>query len=310
MVTEYAKKDLQADTETPCPHCSGPSSLLVSTTDRNRRTTDRVFNYLACSQCGLVFMQSPPEDLSPFYKGGYEKIPETLTELRAAAKPDLYRLKPILKYKKSGLLLEIGPWRGAFSCNMKYAGFDVTAIEMDPACVQFLREKVGVKTIQSAQPAEAMKGLEPGFDVIAAWHSLEHIPDPWLVIEQAARLLSPGGLLVLALPNPDSYEFSLLKGAWRHLDAPRHLYFFPIKSLRQVCGNYGLTPLEITTADKLSRILSKDAWRFWASSWIPIRYLRGLVGRTVGEVLYRWAYKAQMTEGRGSGYTAVFVRRG
>ncbi len=41
-------------------------------------------------------------------------------------------------------LLEIGPWIGIFSCNAKDAGFDVTAIEMDQNCVNFLNDCVGI----------------------------------------------------------------------------------------------------------------------------------------------------------------------
>ena len=59
------------------------------------------------------------DEMRPFYAGGYQKIPETLEELRSIAKKDAYRMKPILKYKSGGKLLEIGPWMGIFSCNAK-----------------------------------------------------------------------------------------------------------------------------------------------------------------------------------------------
>jgi SAM-dependent methyltransferase len=254
-------------------------------------------------------MDSPPEDMSSFYKGGYESIPETVLELRLSAQSEKYRADPILRHKKGGRLLEIGPWRGAFSCNMKDAGFEVTAIEMDSACVKFLREQVGIEAIQSANPVETMGNLKPGYDVIAAWHSLEHLPEPWLVIERAAKLLSPGGILLLAMPNPESYEFEVMKNAWMHLDAPRHLHFYPIQSLVNLCGSYGLKPLEITTADRCSHILSKDAWQAWVCSMVPIRYVRGALALTVGRLLYWLAAKRHMTDNRGSGYTTVFVRQ-
>jgi 2-polyprenyl-3-methyl-5-hydroxy-6-metoxy-1,4-benzoquinol methylase len=291
-----------------CPYCNGTSVLLVASSDRNRHTTQVVFDYYSCQQCGLIFMDSPPTDMSPFYAGGYEKIPENLQELRLVAEREKYRLDPVLRHKNKGRLLEIGPWRGVFSCNMKDSGFDVSALEMDASCVRFLREQVGIDAIQTAQPAETMKHLQPGFDVIAGWHSLEHLPEPWLVIQQAARLLAPGGILLLALPNPDSYEFSVLKAAWRHLDAPRHLYFFPLRTLTEICRENGMEPLEITTADKLSQILARDNWRNWARSWIPVRYVRRVMGGVAGRILYRVTYRKQMEEGRGSGYTAVFIK--
>ena len=137
---------------------------------------------------------------------------------------------------------------------------------------------------------------------------MEHLPDPWQVIEEAARLLAPGGILLLAMPNPDSYEFSVLKNAWLHLDAPRHLYFFGMKSLIGICEANGMRLLETTTADTFSQIQSRYAWYGWAYSWVPIRYVRGVIRIICGEILHRRAFKKQMTEGLGSGYTAVFVK--
>jgi SAM-dependent methyltransferase len=38
-------------------------------------------------------------------------------------------------------------------------------------------------------------------DLVVCWDVLEHLPAPQLAIREVARLLRPGGLLVLALPN-------------------------------------------------------------------------------------------------------------
>ncbi len=253
-------------------------------------------------------MHNAPADMAPFYAGGYDEIPATLDELRAISVLEPYRSELILKYKKSGRYLELGPWRGVMCCQMKDAGFEVTAIEMNHECVEYLHNVVGITAIQSTNPAETMMGLEPGFDVIAAWHSLEHLPHPWVVIQQAARLLNPGGILLLAMPNPESYEFSALKGAWMHLDAPRHLYFFSLRCLAAICDKYMLRPLEMTTADKFSNIQHWHAWRNFARSWVPIRYVRGVLGLVFTPILCKLASKKQSREGLGSAYTAAFVK--
>jgi hypothetical protein len=86
----------------------------------------------------------------------------------------------IVKYVKYGRLLEIGPWRGAFCCNATDAGFNVTAIEMDQSCVNFLQKVLGIKAIRSDKPDEALDAISEKFDVIGLWHSLEHLPKPWL----------------------------------------------------------------------------------------------------------------------------------
>jgi 2-polyprenyl-3-methyl-5-hydroxy-6-metoxy-1,4-benzoquinol methylase len=284
-----------------CPYCKGVSAHLLSSGDVNRNTTAQVFDYYRCSACDLIFIHPVPDDMGPYYKGGYEPIPKNLSQLRVIAKKEEYRLEPILRYKKRGKLLEIGPWIGIFSCIAKDAGFDVTAIELSQQCVDFLENTVNIKAIQSSDPAETLRTLDEKFDVIALWHSLEHLPKPWVVLQRAAERLAPGGILLVAVPNIESYDFSVLKAGWKHLDAPRHLYFYTAGSLGRLCLESGLKSLELTTTDRLSRILSKDAWRKKAATSVPIKYVRGVLGI----LLYQFAKRK--CDGKCSGLTAIFT---
>jgi SAM-dependent methyltransferase len=288
-----------------CPYCGGASAHLVSSTDVNRNTTTQIFEYFRCLSCELVFLDPIPQEMGRFYAGGYQAIPPDLPSLRAVAKKEAYKVDTILKYKKRGRLLEIGPWMGMFSSNAKDAGFDVTAIEMDQNCVNFLQTVIGVKAIQSSEPAKTLNALSEQFDVVALWHSLEHLPDPWLVLQRAAELLKPGGVLLIAIPNIQSYDFSVLRAEWFHLDAPRHLYFFPISWLEKFCSANGLSTLELTTVDQLGQMVSLEAWLKKSSLMIPIRYVR----RILGLFLYQFAKrKYKKDRYSGGGLTALFIK--
>jgi len=240
--------------------------------------------------------------MAPFYAGGYQSIPADLPSLRSVAKKEAYKLDSILKYKKTGRLLEVGPWIGMFSSNAKDAGFDVTAIEMNENCVDFLQRVVGIRAIQSSEPAVTLSAMAEKFDVIALWHSLEHLPDPWRLLQKAAESLLPGGVLLIAIPNIQSYDFSVLGAEWFPLDAPRHIYFFPIPWLEKFCASNGLSTLDITTSDHLARMVSQEAWLRKSASLIPIRYVRRLVGLALYE-LSKLRYKDQYS---GGGLTAMF----
>ncbi len=290
-----------------CPYCGEVALHLVSSKDYNRGTTKEAFDYLRCGGCGLVFMQGIPEDLRPFYAGGYAAIPGTLEELRAIAKEEAYRLEPVLRHKRGGRLLEIGPWRGVFCLNAKDAGFQVSAIEMDEECVRFLREEVGVDAVQSIDPATTMAGMTERFDVIALWHSIEHLREPWMVMERAAERLASGGILVVALPNIESFEFAVLKERWRHLDAPRHLYFYPPDALTALGERHGLRTVELKTHDRLSELMAKDTWVEWAKRWLGAnRFTERLM-----LMAYGWARGRERGKRHsGSGITVVFQARG
>ena len=288
-----------------CPYCAARSRFVVESSDRNRRTTSDTFRYYQCFSCGLVFMSPIPENLVPFYEGGYQPIPGSLAELREIAAAEKYRMTPISRYKRGGKLLEIGPWIGIFSCNAKDAGFEVTALEMDHRCVEFLNQTLGIRAIQTDAPALTLAALSKQndtFDVIALWHSLEHLRDPWRVIEEAVKCLNPGGILLIAIPNIESYQFSVLKSAWKHLDAPRHLFFYPSGALVALCRKHGLSSLEMTAADELSVALSRDTWHSLANSVVPVRYVRGILARGMRYV----AAWGESKKNRGAGLTAVF----
>jgi 2-polyprenyl-3-methyl-5-hydroxy-6-metoxy-1,4-benzoquinol methylase len=262
-----------------------------------------MFDYYQCTKCRLVFM-SPipaPDEMRPFYAGGYQGIPKTLAVLRSMAKKEAFRMKPILKYKSGGKLLEIGSWMGIFSCNAKDAGFDVTAIDIDQECIDFLNDTLKIKAVQSSDPAETLGQMSEKFDVIAIWHALEHLPAPWLVVQKAAERLAPGGVLLIAIPNIESYEFSILKERWRHLDTPRHLYFYPADSLVALCQANGLTKLETTTTDELSDALSRDTWHGWATTKINVKYVRGILGR-----IRYYFERNKINDDSGSGLTSLF----
>jgi SAM-dependent methyltransferase len=75
---------------------------------------------------------------------------------------------------------------------------------------------------------------------IVFWHSLEHLREPGDALAHAARLLMPGGLLVLALPNIASRQAERFGDRWLALDLPRHLVHVPADALLRKLDELGL----------------------------------------------------------------------
>ncbi len=69
------------------------------------------------------------------------------------------------------------------------------------------------------------------YAAIVFWHSLEHLPRPGAALDHAVSLLRPGGLLVVALPDPSSVQARLFGARWLALDPPRHLVHVPAATL-------------------------------------------------------------------------------
>ncbi len=98
---------------------------------------------------------------------------------------------------------------------------------------------------------------------VVFWHSLEHLPDPAAALDQAVALLSPGGVLAIAVPNLGSWQARCFGARWLHLDLPRHLVHLTTPALRTGLRRRGLR------VDRLSH---------WRGGQILFGWLHGLVG--------------------------------
>lgn len=283
-----------------CPHCRSSADFLFTARDSNRGHSG-AFDYYR-GACGLVFIGDIPADLGRYYEGGYQEIPGNEAELAKAARAERYRLNSILPHIKGGKFLEIGPWIGLTAYSALKEGFAVSAIELNADCVDLLRRS-GINAIQSDDPARALGELDGQFDVIALWHSIEHLPRPWDVIAAAARKVAPGGILYVAAPNPESAQMRVFKERWFHLDAPRHLYFMPAHMVEEIAAEAGLVSVARTTEDPLGRILERDGWWQALHRHVPVPGIRRLYKLAVGGMLHKRHRRANDFGGAGFSVT-------
>lgn len=259
--------------------CTGePASLLCVASDN--RGLPGLFPYYR-SASGHLFLGEVPENLGDYYVGGYQKIPQGEAELAAMARKDAYRLDGIRPHVASGDFLEIGPWIGLVAYSAKQAGYRVHVLEREQRCVDLLNG-VGINAMQTNDPARSLQDNPTTYDVIGMWHSIEHFPRPWEVIAAAAERLRPGGLLVIAAPNPESAQMRVLGKRWVHLDAPRHLHFLTAAMIAGIGRDKGLEVVDCTTDDELGRRCDIDGWDREAqrqARFIPI--VRGVWRRLI-----------------------------
>ena len=82
-------------------------------------------------------------------------------------------------------------------------------------------------------------------DVITFWHVLEHHHDPVKLMITSHKLLKSGGLLVIALPNYDSWDADFYGRFWAAYDVPRHLYHFSQTAVNLLAEKSGFKIREI-----------------------------------------------------------------
>jgi hypothetical protein len=229
-----------------------------------------------------------------------------MSRLNRLVQRKVHQIEPIRRFAPGACLLDIGPAYGVFAHLAKQSGFEVETIEIDERCCRYLRDVIGVGATQSDDTATVLPQL-PLQQVIALWHIIEHLSDPWLCLQRAAERLGPGGILVIAAPNPQSLQFRIFRSRWYHLDAPRHLQLIPGWLLVRRLAERSLQPVMINSNDKEARALNVSGWQrsmMNLAARLPVRLAAWGVGLPVG----RLARLIELRDLRGSAYTLYFAR--
>jgi 2-polyprenyl-3-methyl-5-hydroxy-6-metoxy-1,4-benzoquinol methylase len=288
-----------------CPSCGGVTTRLLVGRDWNRRVSDAEFELRRCEACGFIALADPPADLAPYYTSDYHFRPTRADELDPHLAGQRFKIELLRTYVPGGALMEIGPSIGMFCRLAQQAGFEVSAIEMDAECARFLSEALGVRAIRSNAPAEALRAEGRRYDAICLWHALEHLPDPWSVVAAAADSLNPGGVLLIAVPNPEAAQIRWFGRRWPHYDLPRHLSHMTMSWLVREAGKNGLSTELMTTRDEGSLYWTRFSWALRLRQLSPHRRLQGVLWRA-GMALGALLAPIEAGEGRGAAYTAVF----
>lgn len=293
-----------------CPYCQDKCRLAFGARDINRRVSAREFAYLRCDGCSLIFLKEPPSDLSSYYPTGYVSIPTSTQALARVAERTRYQIDMLREIPAPGRLLEIGPGFGSFAWLAKSAGFDVEVIESDAVACEHLRSQVGVSVTQSDAPELELSARTSTFDAIVLWHSLEHLPQPWTMLTQAVRVLNPGGVILVATPNPAAWQFAVMGARWPHVDAPRHLWLIPFDVLRGHLESLGLQLVTVTSDDPGGRSWNQFGWsqaiRNLQTKRLKDALLVRAASRALGHALAFAFSPWEQAPLKGSAYTATF----
>ncbi len=231
-----------------CIICSDARlKFYFSAKDRNRRVNNNIFNINICPNCGMGYTAPmlDSEDLLMYYPKEYYDVEENVKiELNQKSRRSReIIIRRIQKYFKSGLMLDIGSGTGRLLKTAKAFGFQVEGIELSKESVDFGRRIWDLNIIEG--DFESINFPTNHYDVVTMIHVFEHLRDPIKSLKKLYEIIRPGGLLVIAVPNFNSFQSYVFRSRWFHLDIPRHFYHYPASVIQNVLQREGFKIREI-----------------------------------------------------------------
>ncbi len=215
-----------------------------------------------CRTCGLVF---------------------ATPRLSAEALADVYRRYALWSPS------DVGSGTGSILVEARSAGYDVAGIEPAAHGVAFARDRYGLESLQEGTLESVALGDE-SYDIVVAWHVIEHVFDLDAFVAKLRRALVPGGLLVIGTESY-AHPANTVVRAVRHLSGrvPRiatdslHTFVFSPRSLRDCLERRGFETRTLHAYDERTFAVALRA----VHARRPLRRIAALVAVGAAELAAR-----------------------
>lgn len=232
-------------------YCSHDKISKVCEAIDKRTKKHKAYKFFKCKFCGLIFIDPEPSKAilrkiysykekqvhpNPIISTFYNKIEIFKWIVRGMTKINVHlRVKAVESASTDGRILDVGCGPGDFLYSLRRRGFELYGNELSEKAAKVARVKLK-KTGARICNAELTKcGYESNFfDVVTLWHVLEHIPNADETVQEIARILKPGGALIIELPHGNSLTMTLFKQYWTLLLIPEHLHFWTELSFKKL----------------------------------------------------------------------------
>ncbi len=197
-----------------------------------------------CLKCGLIQVSPLPtlSAVNELYQGDYWKnFSFYSSQLPAHQKYFRKKVTDIKKLRKDGRLLDVGCAYGTLVKEANDQGFVAEGIDISGFAVKQCR-KINLKATTGVITDIKKNNY---YDVVTAFEVVEHERDPLLTVRTAKQLLKPGGLLVVSVPNSNSWSAKIMGKYWFGYRHKEHLFHFTKDSLNILLKKAGFSNIII-----------------------------------------------------------------
>ena len=288
----------------PCPLCGADSLHRLDVPDRFAPGVR--YQIRRCRGCGVAFTHPWADSHSPSYEPHQVGAsPPRARGTRAAILRVVYRgdgsvleraalfvpgllfrardrLKVLARdlyarpFRRRGRLLDVGSGGGNALALWRGQQAACIGLEPDAAAAETARREFGLDVRPGRLEDHAFP--DASFDVVTLCHVLEHVDDPRGLLTRAARLLKPGGELLLWMPDAESPLRRLFGRDWFPYEVPRHRWHFRRTDVTRLLREAGLRAVEVAPDWRDAPIrTSARAWGGLAGALLKRRTARILL---------------------------------
>jgi ubiquinone/menaquinone biosynthesis C-methylase UbiE len=204
-----------------------------------------------------------------------------------------------LQYKKTILLdrisknskvLDYGCGAGEF---VKYIENDFHAFGFEPDADA---RNAAARKLSKAAILDNINTIEDNsLDAITLWHVFEHIENQDEMLEIFNKKLKEKGILIIAVPNPTSYDAKHYKEYWAAYDVPRHIFHFTKKGMENLVAkkpNWKLRKIKPLVLDSYYISMLSEKYKksslFWLKAMIfgTISNIKALFSSEFSSLIY------------------------
>lgn len=261
-----------------CPNCrSVDTKFWCSGTDLLLRTSGQQYEYRRCKNCGIIFLNTRPlpamldriypEPYHPHHKRPPKPVCESRPRRLAAnlearmfgPSRETFRKRVESYYaelKPGSVFLDFGCGAGRYLDLMNDRGCLTIGMDFSQRALQQVAES-GHRAV-SVTDAGWKSIATDSVDFVRGNHVLEHLFELEQPITALKEKLRSGGVMHLALPNPQGISASVFRRYWHGLDCPRHAVLYPPHVLAKLLERLGFK-----VEDVLLEPVTKDHIRSW-----------------------------------------------
>lgn len=200
---------------------------------------------LQCATCGVACWRPPADfrarsiyDATYFEGAGTARGYDDYATLEPALRSNFrHRLRSLRPAARGARLLDIGAAFGFCVDEAAAAGWDAIGIEVSTEAAHRAHVRAPHRVVVG--DCAALPFAAERFDVVTLFDVLEHLPDPHRVMSDIARVMRPGGQLLLTTGDVGSVVARLSGARWHLYTLPEHLFFYSRDGIRRLLASHG-----------------------------------------------------------------------